>query len=327
MEQIDAVITWVDGSDPIHVQKIKKAKGLHIEDDSENMDATRYASNFEINYCVLSILKFAPWIHNIYIVTDNQRPKIFEDVSKHFPNRLKDIIIIDHREIFKGYENALPNFNSTAIESCLWRIKELSNRFIYFNDDVLLLRPQEISDFFIGDRPVLRGNWIPTIFYREFYEKLRMSLSKSFYPRFSFNLGQWRSAKLIGKGIRYWAYPHDPHPLNKEVLKGFYLKNQDTFKENIRHQFRVHSQFISIALNYHLEIFMYKNRNFKPDKNLYLKPKANKPSYFNKKIKQLRENNKFNSICAQSLDIATAEQRNELYHILDQTIAKVDRNG
>ena len=72
---------------------------------------------------------------------------------------------------------------------------------------------------------------------------------------------------------------------------------------------------------------MYKNRNFKPDKNLYLKPKANKPSYFNKKINQLRENNKFNSICAQSLDIATAEQRNELYHILDQTIAKVDRNG
>jgi hypothetical protein len=327
MEQIDAVITWVDGSDPIHIQKINKAKGLNLKDESENMSATRYASNFEINYCVLSILKFAPWINNIYIVTDNQSPKIFEDVSKHFPNRLNDIKIIDHQEIFEGYEDALPNFNSTSIESCLWRIKEISNKFVYFNDDFILIRPVEISDFFIGDRPVLTGSWIPTIFYRDLYEKLRMSLSKNFHPRFSFNLGQWRSAKLIGKGIRYWGYPHGPYPINKDVLQVFYLKNLDIFKENIKHQFRKHSQFISIALNYHLEIFMYNNRNFKPDKNLYLKPKNGKPSYFNKKINQLRENKKFNSICAQSLDIATKEQRIELYHILDQTIAKVDRNG
>jgi hypothetical protein len=327
MEQIDAVITWVDGSDPIHIQKINKAKGLHLMDESENMSATRYASNFEINYCVLSILKFAPWINNIYIVTDNQSPKIFEDVSKHFPNRLNDVKIIDHQEIFEGYEDALPNFNSTSIESCLWRIKEISNRFVYFNDDFILIRPVEISDFFIGDRPVLTGSWIPTIFYRDIYEKLRMSLSKNFHPRFSFNLGQWRSAKLLGKGIRYWGYPHGPYPINKNVLQAFYIKNKDIFEENIKHQFRKHSQFISIALNYHLEIYIYKNRNFKPDKNLYLKPKANKSSYFNKKINQLRDNNKFNSICAQSLDLATTEQRIELYHILDQTIAEVDRNG
>jgi Stealth protein CR2, conserved region 2 len=32
----------------------------------------------------------------------------------------------------------LPTFNSRAIESMLWRIDGLADRFVYFNDDMML---------------------------------------------------------------------------------------------------------------------------------------------------------------------------------------------
>ena len=49
--------------------------------------------------------------------------------------------VVDHREVFAGYEQFLPTFSSRAIESMLWRIPDLSERFLYLNDDFMLLRP------------------------------------------------------------------------------------------------------------------------------------------------------------------------------------------
>lgn len=39
-------------------------------------------------------------------------------------------------------------YNSHVIESCLHRIPDLAEHYIYFNDDVMLLRPMEPTDFF-----------------------------------------------------------------------------------------------------------------------------------------------------------------------------------
>ena len=41
----------------------------------------------------------------------------------------------NHKEIFKGYENYLPTFNIRTIETAFHRIRNLSEHFIYFNDD------------------------------------------------------------------------------------------------------------------------------------------------------------------------------------------------
>ena len=61
-------------------------------------------------------------------------------------------------EVFKEYSDNLPTFNSVSIETFLWRISELSDRFLYFNDDVFLTAPLHPSDLFTGHIPVLRGN-------------------------------------------------------------------------------------------------------------------------------------------------------------------------
>ena len=54
----------------------------------------------------------------------------------------------------------LPTFNSYAIETMLWRIEGLADRFLYFNDDMMLVGPVEPTDFFSNEGKVkLRGRW------------------------------------------------------------------------------------------------------------------------------------------------------------------------
>lgn len=98
---IDVVIAWVDGDDPelarkrnnyVHGTNLPVGSGAH---------STRFASSNEIRYCVLSILRFSPFVRNIFIVTDEQDPGISADVRKYFPERLRSIRIVDHKEIFE----------------------------------------------------------------------------------------------------------------------------------------------------------------------------------------------------------------------------------
>jgi hypothetical protein len=47
----------------------------------------------------------------------------------------------------------LPTFNSNVVESFVWRIRELAERFVYFNDDMYVLRPTHWSAFFDPKAP------------------------------------------------------------------------------------------------------------------------------------------------------------------------------
>jgi hypothetical protein len=121
--QIDAVITWVDGNDPKHQLKLEEALGGKSRKKIPGADNTRFGNANELKYCLLSIFTFAPFIRKIFIVTDQQDPNVIPYVKKHIPERVIDIRIVDHQEIFRGYEKYLPTFNSRSIESVIWRIE------------------------------------------------------------------------------------------------------------------------------------------------------------------------------------------------------------
>ena len=92
MEKIDAVITWVDGSEPSYQRKIKE----HLTNN--DTIKRQYLQANEINLCVASIVKYAPFIRKIFIVTDKQSPSL--DSVKHIVSKEK-IEIVDHEEIFR----------------------------------------------------------------------------------------------------------------------------------------------------------------------------------------------------------------------------------
>ncbi|MDB4241853.1 stealth family protein, partial [Polaribacter sp.] len=156
---IDAVIMWVDGNDPFHKEKMETYLE-HTHSVNNKSLRTRYDHVNEIEFCVKSILKYAEFVRNIFIVTDNQIPDFLKDREKaqrEFPN----VFIVDHKVIFEGYTQYLPTFNSRSIATMIHRIPGLSSSFVIFNDDVFLIKKVIPTDFFINNKPVIRGVWKP----------------------------------------------------------------------------------------------------------------------------------------------------------------------
>ena len=78
----------------------------------------------QLKYSLRSIEMYAPWIRNIFIVTNGQKPSW---ANFDHPR----ISIITHSEIFED-ESDLPTFNSMAIEVHLHKIPGLRNIFNEF---------------------------------------------------------------------------------------------------------------------------------------------------------------------------------------------------
>ena len=257
---IDVVIAWVDGDDPKLAKKRNNfVKGTKITIGS-GAHSTRFASSNEIRYCLLSIMRFAPFVRNIFIVTDEQDPDIYNDVSKYFPEKLNSIRIVDHKEIFEGYENCLPTFNSISIANMIWRIKGLSENFVYFNDDTFLIRSIKPEEWFVVGRPVIRGRWVPAPVPRIIWNSLRISFNRhllgkpDFEPRASFHMGQWNAAPILGFKFRYFTNSHTPHAVNRKLIEDYFSKNNSLLIKNISFRFRDHSQFTFISLSNHLQL-------------------------------------------------------------------------
>ena len=239
---IDAVILWVDGNDEKHKEKM-----LPYLPDKKQISSNKFRTRFdqvnEIRFTIDSILKYAPFIRNIFVVTDNQQPNFLQD--KNLRPRYNKVTIIDHTDIFIGFEKFLPTFNCRPIETCIYRIPGLAEHFIYFNDDFFLINNTIPEDFFIEGNPVLRGKWLKfdeNIFYKKF-KKLKVG----------HKMIQQNAAKLVGFN-KYYNFKHTPHPLRKSTFQKFFDTNKIAFENNIKHRFRNPSQFTPQGLANHLEI-------------------------------------------------------------------------
>ena len=144
---IDLVYLWVDGNDPAWLAKKLACTGAFKEGTETDCKA-RYESNDELKYSLRSAEKYVPWIRKIFIITDNQIP-VWLDTSN------PKIQIIDHRDIMP--EVSLPCFNSSVIEYFLYKIPDLSEHFLFANDDMFINKSVSPDFFFNADGfPVVR---------------------------------------------------------------------------------------------------------------------------------------------------------------------------
>ena len=141
---IDVVLTWVNGSDPIWIEKIKK----HFR--KYNTNNGRFRDMNSLLFSIRSIYEYAPYIKNYYIVTDNQTPSFLNTSNLEFQDY--KLTIVDHSDIFLN-KSDLPVFNSNAIEANIHRIKGLKKCFLYLNDD-LLLGNYEHPNYFIENNRI-----------------------------------------------------------------------------------------------------------------------------------------------------------------------------
>ncbi|WP_223830485.1 stealth family protein [Nocardiopsis quinghaiensis] len=137
---VDAVYTWVDGSDEAWRAKRDSHLGESAPANPHSASDSRYTSRDELLYSLRSLEMFAPFVRNVYIVTDGQTPPWLDTSHPR-------VRVVDHKEIFSD-PSVLPVFNSHAIESQLHHIEGLSEHYLYLNDDVFFGRPVSSSHFF-----------------------------------------------------------------------------------------------------------------------------------------------------------------------------------
>ncbi|XP_051162524.1 N-acetylglucosamine-1-phosphotransferase subunits alpha/beta [Leptopilina boulardi] len=148
---IDVVYTWVNGSDPIFIDNLNR----YVSIMDVNAAASRFSDKDELRYSLRSLEMYAPWIRHVYIVTNGQIPSWLDmDNSR--------VTLVTHDDIFID-KNDLPTFSSPAIESHIHRISGLSEKFIYFNDDVMLgaeVWPEDFITHAQGQKVYLAW-WVP----------------------------------------------------------------------------------------------------------------------------------------------------------------------
>ena len=322
---IDAVILWVDGSDPRLAEKRNYYLALEKKTSAHpGALSSRFASSDEIRYCVLSILTFAPFIRNIFIVTDEQDPDLYAEVRARFPEKADCLRIVDHKEIFRGYEQYLPTFNSSSIHTMTWRIEGLAENYLYFNDDMILIREFKPEDWFIDGRPVLRGKWLLPPYRRIAGNYLKVLINKyihnnrDYQPKISFYIRQWKSAALLGMKGRYFFQCHTPYPLSRKTLENFFTGNGELLEKTISYRFRDSEQILTQSLAYHLEI-LNGNKNFKKLNLGYLHPYYSE-NRLNRRINRCRKDSRIRSVCIQNIEMLSSGQREKIFSWLDTVL-------
>ena len=320
----DAVITWVDGADPAHRARLAAHLAERGGKPPRAAHSTRFNDAGELDYCIASILRFAPWLRHLHIVTDQQVPALLARLARTpWAGRVS---IVDHRVIFAGFEHHLPTFNSRAIISMLWRIPALAEQFVYFNDDMSLLQPVAEDDFFRDGRMVLRGQW------RTQSQHLLLPRIKAWLRSFrgpdAARVGnldaQQRSARLAGFEDRYYRLFHNPYPMRRSVLATFFDEHPDLLAHNAGYRLRSDEQFKTEVLATHLEIARHEAILDNRLHTVQLKPSEQWLPRMVAKMARADRDPAAAFLVVQSLEMAPAEAQARIAAWLDHRIGRLD---
>ncbi len=148
MSNIDFVIPWVDGNDPEWIKEFNKwspATKKNIDLRSE-----RYRDYGLLRYWFRGVETFTPWVNKIHFITCGQKPD-WLNIDNPKLNWVK------HSDYIPS--EYLPVFSSHPIELFINKIPGLSEKFVYFNDDLFITSPLKESYFFKNGLPCDSGSF------------------------------------------------------------------------------------------------------------------------------------------------------------------------
>ena len=242
--EIDAVIIWVDGSDP----EWQRQRALFSPGKNTDCRTERYRDMGILRYWFRGIETYAPWIRTVHFVTNGQKPSWLDCNSPK-------IHFVSHQDYMP--DKYLPTFNANSIELNLHRIEGLSERFIYFNDDQFIVAPVTPDSFFFHGLPKQSASFLPTYFDVNdpvFCGILKndLYLIQRHFPHISFfkNLLKYlsvknggvrnslRNAKYLALGIQGIEYSHLPIPFLKSTFAEVWNADNRTLDFTSQHKFR-----------------------------------------------------------------------------------------
>ncbi|WP_353989213.1 stealth family protein [Pediococcus argentinicus] len=256
--KVDIVIPWVDSSDPIWQEKFHKYSN-HQTEYLQNNKEDRFRDYGTLRFLFRSIDKYADWINNIFLVTDNQVP---DWLNTDRP----DVKIIDHKDIIN--EEFLPTFNSNVIEWNIVNIMGLSDNFILANDDMLFTNRTEEKDFFKNDNPrdyAILSPVFPSkdgidhtvinnlkIINNRFNKKsvIKSNFWKFYNPRYGKNILRTLLLAPYSSFCGFWN-PHLPQAFKKSDFITVIDENKQDIKELQKNKFRTNSEVNQWLVRYY----------------------------------------------------------------------------
>lgn len=140
-KQVDIILPYVDCDDPEWLNDFRLAI------NQEYPSPFRFRSWGALKYVLRAIDKYIPFVRNVILVVSR------ESQVPVWLNRA-NVRIVYHKEFIS--EQFLPVFNSCTIEDFLYNIPDVSEHFLYTNDDIFPINPLKFEDFFVEGKPRLK---------------------------------------------------------------------------------------------------------------------------------------------------------------------------
>ena len=244
-KKIDFVVTWVDGND----ENWKKEKQYYEEKMGINVDLNsdlRYRDWGFLKYWFRAVEKHAPWVNKIYFITEGHLPEWLNLESKK-------LIVVKHSDYIG--EKYLPTYNSNVIELNIHNIKELSEYFVLFNDDMFLYGDVKEEYFFKNGLPCDIGVFEPikaqstgiehvilnNLEIVNKYYNSRYVLKNSFSKFYKYKYGKHMIKNIFllpWKNILGYYDDHIPVSYKKSLFEEVYELERDLFEKNYSYKFR-----------------------------------------------------------------------------------------
>ncbi len=242
---IDFVLPWVDGSDPEWQAAFKQ--WLPANTEGLDVSEARYRDWGLLPYWFRGVEKFAPWVRKIHFVTNGQVPSW---LNVNHPK----LHLVNHKDIMPA--EALPTFNSNAIEMNIGKIEGLSENFVYFNDDVFLVGDVTPEYFFTNGLPndvavtrykntqrgMMEGivNKNVDIINQDFnkYSVMLRHFWKWFWPGYGCHQIRDNILSLIKPRFAGFYEPHSALALQKHTLEELWEVCPNLLLETTTHRFR-----------------------------------------------------------------------------------------
>jgi hypothetical protein len=138
---VDAVYTWTHAPDE-RERALLARRMAERKAPRQAVSPERFRDLGTIGWSVRALLRFAPWVRTIHVLTSGRSVPDLPADSR--------IRIVSH-DAFVSDRELLPTFNSYAIEAHIGFVSGLAEHFIYFNDDMFLGGPVERDTFFMAD--------------------------------------------------------------------------------------------------------------------------------------------------------------------------------
>ncbi len=246
---IDFVVTWVDMDDPKWIKEFSKYSDK-IDNSVNEKSEARFRDHGFLKYWFRGIEKFAPWVRKIHFVTSGQKP---EWLDENHPK----INLVSHSDYIPN--EFLPVFNSNLIEIYMHKIPDLSDRFVYFNDDFFIINHVSESRFFENGLPkdiaTFRTNTGISQFEKMLKNNIRL-INKHFDKKevFKRDHDKWYhpsygSRSRITKLLKYYnkfvtlRTPHNAQPYLKSTFEDVWEHCGEELTEMSKHRFRSNDDY------------------------------------------------------------------------------------